>query len=536
LGRLHERAHRDALSEPRPLDESFRQFWREAQEVYDVVTRRFAAIFLATMPLIDELASKAVPSEDDITTLRVHVPHTVVALDRFFSQLDSPAWLERLRADTDYFSEPPPLTRGDDGSATYTPWPPGQYLVRMAALDAVRSQVVEIALALETDNPAAHERVTEAALAMPAADAAQLVDKIGEFLQTPFQWGLPTKATDLSKRLVAGGEVEAGVRLLGHALAGPRITNDHWLFFHTLEETSTDIFPAAGLAGVTLLADLLDAVLGSRYETAAESGQDHSYVWRQALEHGRRNDAKDVLVSALREALAAVAEAASATMPELVALLESHRYAIFHRLALDLLQRYPSGHEQLITERLMTEKLFGDFHYRREYTKLAREHFPLLNPRRQEQILGWIEQGNDENDPDRRDRWQLRELSRLGRPLPGEWEARYAELIERFGEHEERDIPEGAVFMGPTAPLSKGELAAMSVAAVLKLVREWQPDDHWGTPTPEGLARLLSEVVAANPARYAAAGVEFADVDPTYARAVIDGLQNALRVGRSFEW
>ena len=76
----------------------------------------------------------------------------------------------------------------------------------------------------------------------------------------------------------------------------------------------------------------------------------------------------------------------------------------------------------------------------------------------------------------------------------------------------------------------------MSVAEVLKLVREWQPDDRWGTPTPEGLARLLAEVVAADPARYAAAAVEFADVDPTYARAVIDGLQNALREGRRFEW
>jgi hypothetical protein len=396
-GRLHERAHRDALAEPRPLDESFRQFWREAQEVYDLVTRRFAAIFLSTMPLIDELAAKAVPTEDDITTLRVRVPHTVVALDRFFNRLDSPAWLERLRAD--YFSEPPPLTRGEDGSAAYTPWPPGQYLVRMAALDAVRSQVIEIALALETDNPEAHERVTEAALAMPAADAAQLADKIGDFLETPFKWSLPTKATDLSRHLVAGGEVEAGVRLLGHVLAGPRVTNDHWFFVHTLEETAADIFPAAGVSGVTLLADMLDAVLGSGYETAAESGQDHSYIWRQALEHGRRNDAKDVLVTALRDALAAVAEAESATVPELVALLESHRYAVFHRLALDLLERYPDGHEQLIAGRLTTEKLFDDFHYRREYTKLARDHFASLDPRQQEQILGWIEHGHDEDDP-----------------------------------------------------------------------------------------------------------------------------------------
>jgi hypothetical protein len=535
-GQLHDLAHRDALALPRPMDDTFRRLWDEAQEVYDLLSRQFASSFLATMPLLDKLAARKTPGKKSISALRNTVPQSVVALDRFFGQLDSPAWLERLRIDTDYFSDPPPLARGDDGSATYTPWPPGQYLVRMAAVDAARPQVIEIALVLETDNPEAHERVTEAALAMPAADAAQLVDKIGEFLQTPFQWGLPMKATDLSKHLVAGGEVEAGVRLLGHALAGPRVANDHWSFFHTLEGAAADIFPAAGLAGVTLLADLLDAVLGSRYETASESGQDHSYIWRQALEHGRRNDAKDVLVSALREALAAVAEAESATMPELVALLESHRYTIFHRLALDLLQRYPGGHEQLIAGRLTTEKLFDDFHYRREYTKLARDHFPSLDPKQQERILGWIEQAHDEDDPDRRDRWQLRELSRLGRPLPGEWEHRYEALVERFGEYEERDVPEGAVFMGPTAPLSKDELAAMSVADVLELVRDWQPDDRWGTPTPEGLARLLSEVVAANPARYAAAAVEFADVDPTYARAVIDGLQNALRERRSFEW
>jgi hypothetical protein len=540
-GQLRDLVHRDALAQPRPIDDTFRRLWDEAQEVHGMLSRQFASSFLATMPLIDELAAKETPGKKSISALRNTVPQSIVALDRFFSRLEGPAWLDALRTRTDYFSEPPPLTHGDDGSAMYTRWPPGQYLVRMAALDGVCSQVIEIALTLETDNPEAHECVADAALAMPATDGARLVDKIGEFLKTPFQWGLPTKATDLSKHLVTGGEVEAGLRLLGHVLANPRVTNDHGLFVHTLEETVADIFPAAGLSGVTLLGDLLDAVLDSHNETAAESGQDHSYIWRQALEHGSRDDAKDVLVSALRHALAAVAEANGATVPELVALLESHRYAIFHRLALDVLQRlrFPGGHERLIAERLTTEKLFGDFHYRREYTKLARDHFASLDPMQQEQILGWIEQGHDEDDPDARERWQLRELSRLGRPLPGEWEARCEELVAQFGAYEERDVPEGAFFTGPTAPLSKDELAAMSVVDVLKLVREWQPDDRGGrAPSPDGLARLLADVIAANPAPYAAAALEFADVDPTYARAVVDGLQSALREGRgrSFEW
>lgn len=533
-GGLEKRAHRNALVQPRPVDEQFRQFWRDAQEIYDLVTRQFASTFLSTMPLIDELAAKPVPTEDDMTTLRVRVPHSVVALDRFFAQV-GPEWLEPLR-EAGYFTDPPPLARGEDGSATYTPWPAGQYLVRMAAVDTVRAQVIDVAVALETDNPDAHERVTEAGLTMPTPDAALLVDKIGEFLQAPFQWGLPMKATDLAKQLVAGGEADAGLDLLRHILAGPRVTNDHWLFIRTLEESATEFFPASGIAGIALVADLLDAELSLRYETASESGQDHSYIWRQAPEHGRRHDTKDVLVTALRDALGAVAEADTAAVPELVALLESRTYAIFHRLALDLLQRYPNGHEQLIAERLTTEKLFVDYHYRREYTKLSREHYPSLDLEQQEQILGWIEHGHDEDDAERRDRWQLRELSRLGRPLPGEWEPRYEELVERFGEYEERDSPEGAVFMGPTAPLTKDELAEMSIAEILELMREWEPDDHWGAPTPEGLARLLGEVVASDPVPYAASAVDFSEVDPTYARAVIGGLQDALREGRSFEW
>lgn len=165
--------------------------------------------------------------------------------------------------------DPPPLARDADGSATYTPWPAGQYLVRMAAVDTVRAQVIAVAVALDTDNPDAHERVTEAGLAMPTLDAALLVDTIGEFLQTPFQWGLTMKATDLAKQLVADGEADAGLKLLRHILAGPRVTNDHWLFIHTIEESAKEFFPASGIAGVALVADLLDDELGSRYETVS---------------------------------------------------------------------------------------------------------------------------------------------------------------------------------------------------------------------------------------------------------------------------
>ena len=96
-GQLHDLAHRDALALPRAIDDTFSRLWDEAQEVYDLLSRQFASSFLATMPLIDKLAAKKTPGKKSISALRNTVPQSVVALDRFFSRLDSPAWLERLR-------------------------------------------------------------------------------------------------------------------------------------------------------------------------------------------------------------------------------------------------------------------------------------------------------------------------------------------------------------------------------------------------------------------------------------------------------
>lgn len=58
-GQLHELAHRDALAQPRPMDDTFRSLWNEAQEIYGLLLRQFASSFLATMPLIDKLARKS---------------------------------------------------------------------------------------------------------------------------------------------------------------------------------------------------------------------------------------------------------------------------------------------------------------------------------------------------------------------------------------------------------------------------------------------------------------------------------------------
>ena len=151
---------------PRPVDDDFRALWNNVQILLLRVGRQFESSFTASLPLIDELAGKERPDRADLRRLRGSMPHSVVALERFFERA-GPGWFPLLRS-KGYLRDPPPLEVAADETIAYVRWPAGRYLVRMATEPRVQRQVIEVALALETDNPQAHECVAEAALALPA--------------------------------------------------------------------------------------------------------------------------------------------------------------------------------------------------------------------------------------------------------------------------------------------------------------------------------------------------------------------------------
>jgi hypothetical protein len=55
---LHSRAHRDALSNPRLLDDEFNQFWNDIQTVLDKVLEKFEDRYTAWHRQLDEIAKK----------------------------------------------------------------------------------------------------------------------------------------------------------------------------------------------------------------------------------------------------------------------------------------------------------------------------------------------------------------------------------------------------------------------------------------------------------------------------------------------
>src|SRR5260370_42509565 len=52
----------------------------------------------------------------------------------------------------------------------------------------------------------------------------------------------------------------------------------------------------------------------------------------------------------------------------------------------------------------------------------------------------------------------------------------------------------------------------------------------------DGLGSQLTAAVAADPQAFASNAQRFADLDPTYPRALIDGLDQALGANKSFAW
>ncbi len=139
------------------------------------------------------------------------------------------------------------------------------------------------------------------------------------------------------------------------------------------------------------------------------------------------------------------------------------------------------------------------------------------------------------NDEDARARWQLHMLNRLG-SLSEEWQARFDELRARYGDPPEphRGAQEG--WVGSQPPVAQADLAAMAVTDIVAYLSSWHPAGGWQSPSPEGLGRVLSQVVATDPERFASEARTFIDLDPTYVRSLLGGLREAKRNGLTFAW
>lgn len=576
-------AHRRGLGPPRAVDDDMRRAWEEVQGLLDAVLAKFETRFLEPFALLDELLAKPAPSAADAKRLRNNIPQNPVTLGYFFDKLENPAWLPLLRKE-EFFAHPPePEWNDEDGTITLPPWPDSwpdsRYLARMAAVESAQATVLEIALQIpQTENVRVYEDLADAAQVLPPQLAARLAGKLEDSLALPYQILLPEKMGALVAHLAAGGETEAALRLADRLLELRRRertrsggegeaddtllpeaegTFNTWRYRQIVQKHIPALVSAAGLDALRLLAGRLDDVLALSSRRDGEGKpDDYSAIWRPRIEDRGERDrgVKDVLVSAVRDAAEQIVREDASRREEVIRILEERGWHVFERIALHVLLAHPGG-EALIRARLTDRRLFDESErrqLRREYRRLARDHFGRLAAEDQALILGWIETGPDVGDfrswegrsPTEEEvarhvrQWQLSHLAPIAQALPELWRSRYEALVAEFGTPPDADfaVETSAVYQGPTSPLSAEELEATPVEEIVEYLRGWTPPVGFMAPSREGVGRALTEAVAADPGRFLPALGAFRGLHPTYVRSLFEGLVKALAEERPFGW
>jgi hypothetical protein len=331
----HGDAHRSGLLQPRPVEDALRSRWDQFETLLLRLGRQYEASYTKSFDLVDRLATVEAPTkEKDLKRLRESVPHSDVAMRRFFASAGE-GWFRLLR-DKGYLRSPRNLTPDDDGYVTYARWPASEYLVRMAAIESLCDDVVEVMLILDIDNPEAAECLADIAITVPVAVGLRLVPKIARQLRLPAQWRLPNKAAELAVRLAEAGHVEEAVTVVEPLLPVPSRQGapGHGVPSQVLAGN----FPALGQPGLAMLANRLR---GAVTDDADYPPLTNSRMWRRSIDSGRSHDGRDELVSMLRDGAVSVAEASGAA--DVVSLLENYPEALFQRLSLHVLRWVPNA-------------------------------------------------------------------------------------------------------------------------------------------------------------------------------------------------
>ena len=567
VGAPHRWAHRDGLMQTRPVNEEFREFWNQAQVVLDVVLEKLESRYLATLPLVDKLLAVTCPTQAQVKQLRKHVPHNAITLAYFFSRLESPAWLEPLRA-KGYFRHPPtPVHDEDAGTVSFPSWPASGYLARMAVL--APEAVHDIALQIpDTQNIFVHADLADAVLQMPSELAKDFVSKAKSWLESPNPVILAERLGKLMSKLTRGNQTEAALDLAGSLLAvvpddplydQARARFNDWGYERILRENIRDLREVAPEETLALLCDLLEqAVRLSQRGRQEDKPEDSSFVWRPAIEDHVQNPShvrgvRDLLVSAVRDVAEALIESGNARALRIV---EGNDRKVFQRIGLHLRRKYPDVDPEGTPELLTSAQVFDDIHLHHEYFHLLREQFGSLPTDAHKAYLSLVGRGphlegrikvweqlmgqrpSEEEIEGRIRHWQYEKLWPVRQYLQGKWRELFDGLSEEFGELEHADllVYEHGVKWGPTSPRTARELAEMSIDQLLEFLSTPVHVGGLSMDSVQGVGRQLKELVASDPDRFSREGRRFQELDPTYVRSLIEGFAEAVKQKLSFPW
>lgn len=482
----------------------------------------------------------------------------------FFNRVDSPDWIEPLRASGLFFVRPPEPKRDGD-SISFPMWPESKYLVRMASLAA--PLVLDLFMSFpETDNPRIIEDMVEAALRLPPELASTLVSRVSAWMNKHgYFYVLDSEPVGrLIQRLAEDGYVGEALNLARAVLAIDPTGNDalsrarprfsYWSYQQVLTRYIPKLAAVDALKTLELLCDLLErAVTFRRSEEEATQGRsiDYSFIWRPAVEDHQQNSSNthvdNELVTAIRDTAYPIVNENAGLLEQIVQLMEAREWPIFRRLALYLLSQFPELSVSLATERLFRDDL-DNSNIVHEYAILLKSTFSLLSNDSKESLLDRVEQGpptsklterlqtaygrapTDKELTDSVDIWKRDKLALFPEELPDGWADKRRELFDRMGEPGHPDLPyTWSMSWGhPESPMSLQQMEEMTVIELMDQLTSWRPSDDPRNSGVEELAGELGKFIDQRAPKVALEAMRFTELSAWYVRAFLMSLTTTI--------
>lgn len=521
-----------------------------------------------TLKKLDSLLNIQSPTQKNIEELlellRQHWTHT----EYFFSNLAWPNWLEPLEKNG-FFSEPP--SRINEGDYIMVPtWPLCKCLIRISG-QKPREVMNIIEDIKETDNYWVHIDLIECTLQMPSPIAKEIIPLARKWLKTSDIAPIAEKFGELAIKLCNDNDLESSLSLLSALLdvKRPESTSSlgevqSYLNLWEYEQILQEVAPVLLQKTPYEVLEILCQKLSNAIELERLSGKnpicDLPNARRHAIEDHpldeHYSDIKNLLVTAIRDNLENIGKKDGKVLKKYYKLLSDYDFIIFRRIELHLIRIFPALFENEIHAILSQKKLFEDKNLRYEYYHLLEDQYSRLPPNIKEKILSWIEEGPNlekfvarhirrrkelpsEKVKDMyKARWQIRQLAPIKDFVPLEWKERWNKLVTNYGEPEHPDLYNRiqVFYGGPFSPLTKEDIKEKTPQELIAYLRTWKPSEDILAPSREGLGRVLRDIVKENPSNYTEICHEFKTLQPVYIYYFIDGFNEALRNGNSFDW
>lgn len=493
----------------------------------------------------------------------------------FFSKLENPEWLAPLRKNKVFRTPPKAVQDKESDLVTFPVWPAMRYLRRMVT--HLPELVAEILLEMEpTDNPRVNEEIIEIVIDLPIELSSTIIRsvsywdhdkwmpqwssvKLSELVGLFAEKGFFDDADYLARELWAvekdTSEENSGLR----TAVRTRLEQDHW-YAESINTQGKKFIECAPEKALSVFSDILNQYLYTQHEEGPPS--DYSHVWRPAIEDHLQNEPEnfeDALVKAVRTASESVVKIGTKEAIQVAKDLEARKWNLFRRISIYLLGYNFDNMIDYISDNYVSVEMLEDYAIRHEYIFLLRSCFAQLPKKTKEIYYNWIETGpsdemliySTEREADqcptaeelqtRRDVWQRDRLSWIADHLSNNWRERYGELVELLGEPEHPEFPFYVTsgWAGPESPIDDETLEQMKPRDLLAFLANWVPpkkDIFYGSPTPHGLSRTLSRVVARRLSEFSQLAFEFKALRKTYLRALIDGTKDGFKNSTGVDW